>query len=780
MDRMSSDDNEPEHTAAARRDEPTRGTERARPGPGPDEADRRPDAAPAADDDQGGRGRSDQGRSDQGQAGTDQVWTTPSHRRVRTRPRSGTTRLAEGLIEVPMVEHTDPATAILTDPAVAEGKRFCASCSEPVGRATASGPGPVRGACGKCGATFDFTPMLGAGDLVAGQYEVRGCLTHGGLGWIYLAMDRNVSDRWVVLKGLLHSQDPAAQAVAVAEREFLAELTHPSIVKIFNFVEHPRVDGSAVGYIVMEFVGGTTLKEMRRGAPLPLGHAIAYILEILPALAYMHGSGLVYNDLKPDNIMIEEDRLKLIDMGAVAGIGDYGYIYGTQGFQAPEILETGPTSATDIYTVGRTLAVLTVDIAKDKGRFVDGIPTPEQEPLFADYEFYYRLLLRCTDPDPENRYPNAAALAEDLTRVLREIVSNTTGAPHPAMSELFSPPRTTFGTDLAIARTDRLVDEHAGTPHLRADTVAQALPVPLVAADDPAAAQLASTVHSRPEEVLDMLRRIRGDDDPAVRDSVEVPLAEVRAYVDLDEPEHAGDLLTRLRAERLPDWRFDWLAGVVALQIGEYEEAFTCFDAVLTALPGEAAPKMAAAATAEIVLDCWESDEPDAWRDLAERYYRTLWTTDHAVVSAAFGLARQLIDRGDTAGATTALDEVPASSRHRDEAQMTAVLALIDRRDVRAVSEDELVDAGTRIGHLPDDDRRTLQLRALAMGIAVEWLRSGHTTSHARFLGTPFTETGLRTGTERVLRKLAHAVRENRRRYRLVDLANRIRPRTWV
>ena len=55
-------------------------------------------------------------------------------------------------------------------------------------------------------------PEAGAGDLVAGQYEVLGCLAHGGLGWIYLARDRNVSDRWVVLKGLLNTGDADAMA----------------------------------------------------------------------------------------------------------------------------------------------------------------------------------------------------------------------------------------------------------------------------------------------------------------------------------------------------------------------------------------------------------------------------------------------------------------------------------------------------------------------------------------------------------------------------------------
>jgi serine/threonine-protein kinase PknG len=71
-----------------------------------------------------------------------------------------------------------------------------------------------------------------------GQYEVLGCLAHGGLGWIYLAKDRNVSDRWVVLKGLLDTGDVDAMAAAVAERQFLAEVEHPNIVRIYNFVQH--------------------------------------------------------------------------------------------------------------------------------------------------------------------------------------------------------------------------------------------------------------------------------------------------------------------------------------------------------------------------------------------------------------------------------------------------------------------------------------------------------------------------------------------------------------
>ncbi|SHW46844.1 putative serine/threonine-protein kinase pknG [Mycobacteroides abscessus subsp. abscessus] len=113
-------------------------------------------------------------------------------------------------------------------------------------------------------------------------------------------------------------------------------------MKIFNFVEHPDQHGNPVGYIVMEYVGGTSLKQPK-GNALPVAQAIAYMLEILPALGFLHSVGLTYNDLKPENIMITEEQLKLIDLGAVASINAYGNLYGTPGYQAPEISKTGPT-----------------------------------------------------------------------------------------------------------------------------------------------------------------------------------------------------------------------------------------------------------------------------------------------------------------------------------------------------------------------------------------------------------------------------------------------------
>src|SRR5690606_28268813 len=148
-----------------------------------------------------------------------------------------------------------------------------------------------------CGRRFSFTPLLRPHQLVGGQYEVLGCLAHGGMGWIYLARDTFGNDRSVVLKGLLHTDDANAVAADEAERAFLAEVEHPNIVRIYNFVQHvdERHDRRA-GYIVMEYVGGRSLKDLLnerrrvegKDAVLPLAHVLAYGLEVLDALGYLH------------------------------------------------------------------------------------------------------------------------------------------------------------------------------------------------------------------------------------------------------------------------------------------------------------------------------------------------------------------------------------------------------------------------------------------------------------------------------------------------------------
>ncbi len=308
-------------------------------------------------------------------------------------------RLGAGLTRVPPAPPVDAEKAINPNPSVPEDKRTCSKCGTEIGRSRDGKPGRQEGFCPQCGQEFSFTPKLKAGDVVGGQYEVAGALAHGGLGWIYLARDRNVSNRWVVLKGLLNSGDPDALAAAIAEQQFLAQVEHPLIVEIYNFVTH-----EGAGYIVMEYVGGKSLKQILKQRmrdnngdydPLPVDQALAYILEVLPAFQYLHDLGLVYCDFKPDNLIQVGDAVKLIDLGGVRRIDDQeSAIYGTVGYQAPEVAEIGPSVASDIYTIGRTLVVLCMEFRGYQGTYlhtpaaagVDAAVRPERLALLADLE----------------------------------------------------------------------------------------------------------------------------------------------------------------------------------------------------------------------------------------------------------------------------------------------------------------------------------------------------------------------------------------------------------
>jgi serine/threonine-protein kinase PknG len=659
----------------------------------------------------------------------------------------------------------DPLDALMTSPVVAEAKRFCWNCGKPVGRSSADGKALSEGWCPHCGSAYSFLPQLSPGDMVVDQYEIKGCIAHGGLGWVYLAFDKNVNDRPVVLKGLVHSGDAEAQAIAMAERQFLAEVTHPAIVKIFNFVEHDDKHGDPVGYIVMEYVGGTSLKQAK-GIRLPVAQAIAYMLEILPALGYLHSVGLVYNDLKPENIMLTEEQLKLIDLGAVSRINSFGFLYGTPGYQAPEIVKTGPTVATDIYTVGRTLAALTLNLRTRNGRYVDGLP--DDDPLLVQYDSFGRLLRRAIDPDPRRRFGSADEMAGQLLGVLREVVAKDSGVPRPGLSTVFSPSRSTFGVDLLVAHTDVYLDGQVHSEKLTAQEIVRALQVPLVDPGDVGAAVLSATLLSQPVQTLDSLRAARhgtlDSEGVDLSDSVDLPLMEVRALLDLGDVAKANRKLDDL-ADRVGwRWRLVWFRAVADLLSADYESATKHFTEVLDTLPGELAPKLALAATAEL---SGTADEGT--------FYKTVWNTDNGIISAGFGLARAQSADGQRDFAVKTLDQVPPTSRHFTTARLTSAVTLLSGRSGSEVTEQQIRDAAHRVEALPETEPRVLQIRALVMGTAMDWL-ADNSASTNHILGFPFTEHGLRLGVEASLRGLARVAPTQAHRYALVDLANSVRP----
>ncbi|GAT03868.1 serine/threonine-protein kinase PknG [Mycolicibacterium fortuitum] len=688
-----------------------------------------------------------------------------NHATIATRVLSPIRRLGGGLVEIARVPERDPLTALMTNPVVAEQKRFCWNCGKPVGRSSSDGHALSEGWCPHCGSAYSFLPQLSPGEIVADQYEIKGCIAHGGLGWVYLAFDHNVNERPVVLKGLVHSGDAEAQAIAMAERQFLAEVTHPGIVKIYNFVEHDDKHGNPVGYIVMEYVGGTSLKQAR-GTRLPVAEAIGYMLEILPALGYLHSIGLAYNDLKPENIMITEEQLKLIDLGAVSRLNSYGYLYGTPGFQAPEIVRTGPTVATDIYTVGRTLAALTMNLRTRRGRYVDGLPS--EDPVLDTYDSFGRFLRRAIDPDPRRRFTSAEEMSSQLLGVLREVVAADTGIPRPGLSTVFSPSRSTFGVDLLVAHTDVYVDGQVHSEKLTAQEIVRALPVPLVDRTDVGAPMLVASVLSQPVHTLDQLRAARhgaiDSEGVDLSESVELPLMEARALLDLGDVAKATRKLDDLAAWAGWRWRLVWFRAVAEMLSADYDSATKHFTEVLDLLPGELAPKLALAATAELA---GTADEL--------KFYKTVWSTDNGVISAGFGLARAESVAGARDKAVQTLDEVPPTSRHFTTARLTSAVTLLSGRSTGEITEQNIRDAARRVEALPDSEPRVLQIRALVLGTAMDWL-ADNTASSNHILGFPFTEHGLKLGVEASLRALARIAPTQAHRYALIDLANSVRP----
>ncbi|WP_188190137.1 serine/threonine-protein kinase [Nonomuraea sp. SYSU D8015] len=665
--------------------------------------------------------------------------TSPVSRPMTGPSSSGRSRagVLATIADLPSVPYRDPATAVLPDPEVPEDKRFCANpdCGKPVGRSRDGRPGRADGFCPHCRTQFSFTPKLNKDDLV-GQYRVLGCLAHGGLGWIYLAADENLDGRWVVLKGLLNTNDIEALRVAEAERKFLTTMDHPNIVKIFNFQR-----SAGFGYIVMEYVGGQSLHELRRQGPLPLRETLMYGREILHAFGYLHEQGLVYCDLKPANVIRVGKGLKLIDMGAVQPIGSPpGTSWVTTGYHAPELDRQSSSVTSDLYTVARTLAVLATP-GFSPARGGKAVPLPQD----CGHPSFTRLLRRATADDPAERFQSAWEMEEQLVGVLREVCAQEDGVPYPHPSTLFGPERGAVGT--ALSEED---DEVFGA--LDPVSAAAALPVPLVDPADPAAGALAGLLGRDSKELIEQLA--------AMPQTPETRLMRARLMAEEGAAE-TPVALNALAAELPGDWRVTWYRGVLALATRQADLAVSMFDSCLSMLPGEPAPKLALA----FALEC-------AGRQAAP-WYETVWRTDHGYVSAAFGLART--------GRMSVLDEVPVTSSYRVAAQVALTAAAVRRSDPSTISPHDLVAAAKRLEDVSDlDPRRRDRLIAELLHGALAWLDGNKPPAGLKLAGAPFTEPGLRRRLESLYRKLAVGADSREERYALIDQANAVRPRTWL
>lgn len=200
-------------------------------------------------------------------------------------------------------------------------------------------------------------PLLGR--LIDGRYEVRERIAAGGMATVYLALDKRL-ERLVAVK-VMHSafggESDQGEFASRFRREAKASarLTHPGLVRVYD----QGTDGD-ISYLTMEYVDGENLRtRLNHEATLTVGEALAMIEAILDALSAAHRLGLVHRDVKPENVLIDEDgRPKLADFGLARAVTEVtststGTVMGTVAYLAPELVQRGEADArTDVYAVG--------------------------------------------------------------------------------------------------------------------------------------------------------------------------------------------------------------------------------------------------------------------------------------------------------------------------------------------------------------------------------------------------------------------------------------------
>ena len=258
---------------------------------------------------------------------------------------------------------------------------------------------------------------------VWGPYRVIRPLGEGGMGAVYLAerVDGEVEHR-VAIKVVRAASDlPAFQERFLAERRILASLNHPGIARLLDAGHNS--DGQP--YLVMEYIDGVSIDA--HCAKLDLRSVLKLFLLVCEAVSYAHRNLIIHRDLKPSNILIDAaGRPKLLDFGIAKILDDAEHTRTlvrilTPEYASPEqIRGEAHSTATDIYSLGAVLyKLLTSETPKTSASAAtqtDVAPPSRVRPdIPRDIDFIVRKALRT---EPEERYPTAEALAEDLRAFL--------------------------------------------------------------------------------------------------------------------------------------------------------------------------------------------------------------------------------------------------------------------------------------------------------------------------------------------------------------------------
>ncbi|MFI9564002.1 Stk1 family PASTA domain-containing Ser/Thr kinase [Streptomyces rishiriensis] len=271
---------------------------------------------------------------------------------------------------------------------------------------------------------------------LGGRYELGHVLGRGGMAEVYLAHDTRLG-RTVAVKTLRAdlARDPSFQARFRREAQSAASLNHPAIVAVYDTGED-YIDGVSIPYIVMEYVDGSTLRELlHSGRKLLPERTLEMTIGILQALEYSHRAGIVHRDIKPANVMLTRNgQVKVMDFGIARAMGDSGMtmtqtsaVIGTAQYLSPEQAKGEQVDArSDLYSTGCLLyELLTV-----RPPFVGDSPVAvayqhvreePQPPSVFDPEITPEMdaiVLKALVKDPNYRYQSADEMRLDIEACL--------------------------------------------------------------------------------------------------------------------------------------------------------------------------------------------------------------------------------------------------------------------------------------------------------------------------------------------------------------------------
>ncbi|MFC0033011.1 protein kinase [Micromonospora chaiyaphumensis] len=268
--------------------------------------------------------------------------------------------------------------------------------------------------------------MLTSDVVLSGRYRLDDRVATGGMGDVWRATDL-VLGRPVAVKVLLPAlvSDPDFIARFRAEARIMASLRHPGVVQVFDCGEDELPDGSRADYLVMEFVAGEPLsRRIEAAGQLDVGETMSIVAQVAQALQAAHTRGIVHRDVKPSNLLVQDDgTVVLVDFGVarstnVTSITSTNAVPGTALYMAPEQAAGRPVSgATDIYALGAVayccltgsppftgdnpLQVAVRHLDDEPPELPVEIPQPVRD-----------LVARALAKDPADRFPTAAAMAE--------------------------------------------------------------------------------------------------------------------------------------------------------------------------------------------------------------------------------------------------------------------------------------------------------------------------------------------------------------------------------